>query len=235
MQTMQLKSALIVSLLFWLSLSFSFAQGDHMISVSGQGTVYAEPDIALVDFGIISQDGDLSKATANANAVISSIREVLSALGIEDKDIRTSEFNIWPQDRYNRDGEVVGREYQVNHTLTVTVRESAKLGEVLSQAVAAGANNVNNIRYSFDNSEGLEQQARALAMANAKAKASQLAELAEVSLGKVIRIEEGVSYSDPSPMPVARYAMAEMANSAAPVSGGQLAVSVSLAVVFAIE
>jgi len=152
------------------------------------------------------------------------------------RKIRTSQFNIWPDQRYDNSGNPVETTFRVNHILSITVRDTESVGDVLAESINSGANSVQNIRYTFADSKELQKEARAAAMEAARDKAQQLADLAGVSLGKVIRIDEGSSGGGfPTPMPVARMAFAnEMADSV-PVSGGQLAVQVNLFVVYDIS
>ncbi len=212
---------------------------EHSISVSGQGIIYGEPDLAVVEMGISTNDADAAKAVAEANDIIDKIRKIVGSLGVDDKDIRTSQFNIWPDQRYNNNGQPTSTTFRVNHSLSITVRDIETVGDVLAKSINAGANSVNNIRYTFADSKSLQKEARTNAMEAAKEKAQQLAGLADVNLGKVIRINESTSSGSNVPMPIA---MPEMAyNTAAsmdmsvPASGGQLAVQVNLFVVYSIE
>ena len=230
-------NSLFISLSILLFLGTGLAQTmDHAISVSGQGIVYGEPDLVVVEMGINVNNKDAAAATAEANGIIDSIRTALAVFDIDNKDIRTSQFNIWPDQRYDNSGQPVETTFRVNHILSITVRDTETVGDVLAESINSGANSVQNIRYTFADSKELQKEARAAAMETAREKAQQLADLAGVTLGKVIRIDEGSSGGGmPTPMPVARMAFAnEMADSV-PVSGGQLAVQVNLFVVYDIS
>lgn len=230
--------SLFISLSLVLFLGTGLAQTmEHSISVSGQGIEYGEPDLVVVEMGINVNNQDAATATAQANGIIEDIRTALLAFDIENKDIRTSQFNIWPDQRYDNSGNPTETTFRVNHILSITVRDIDSVGDVLAESINSGANSVNNIRYTFADSKELQKAARASAMEAAKDKAQQLADLAGVTLGKVIQISEGSSGGGGGgiPMPVARMAFAnEMADSV-PVSGGQLAVQVNLFVVFDIS
>lgn len=203
------------------------------ISVTGSGTIYAEPDIAMITVSIEVKNRDLGKATNEANNVIAKIKDTLEPLGIAAEDIRTSSFNVWPDQRYDLEGRPTTNGYVVSHSLEVTIRNIENVGEVLSKSINAGANGVSNIRYTFADDSELEEQARAKAMANARAKAEQLAELAEVNITGIMSIREQTN-NNTSPATPRFEAMSTVAESV-PVSTGQLAVSVSLAVSFLID
>ncbi len=205
------------------------------ISVTGQGTVYAEPDIAMLNISIDIQDSDLGKATNDTNAVILKVKKVLGSLGVTEEDIRTSSFNVWPQQRYDLEGNPTVEGYQVNHVLGVTIHDIDSVGEILTESINAGANGVNNIRYTFSDDSELEKEARAKAMENAQEKADQLAELARTSIVGVMSISEQTDFGSPIFSAQPQFEVMSSVAENVPVSTGQLAVKVTLAVSFLIE
>lgn len=204
---------------------------EHGIYVVGSGTVYGEPDIAVLDLGVNIVNENLSVALDEANSKLAAVMAALLAAGVEERDIRTVNFNIYRDERYNDDGEITSVRYQVNNVVQVTVRDIDAAGALLGAAVEAGANVVNDIRFTIEDTSELERQAREMAMENARNTAEQLASLAGIDLGAVKRISENSGYNPPTPMFEAR-AMAMDAASSVPISGGQLAVTVTLNVVF---
>jgi hypothetical protein len=210
----------------WVVLmSAAFAQDRTGISVTGSGTVYGEPDIATVELGVNIANQSLEIATNEANAVITKLMDTLKASGIDAKDIRTSYFNIWVDQGYNPEGELMTPTYRVGNTLMVTIRDISKVGAILSQSIAAGANAVNSVQYSIADTTKLAEQARALAVQDARARAEHLAKLAGVSLGELVMVNDvsgGPVYA------VAAGPMAAMGAETIPVSGGTLAVTVMI-------
>jgi uncharacterized protein YggE len=123
--------------------------------------------------------------TAQANAISKS----LQALGVAEEDIQTSNFNVYPSERYDpMTGEVQSRYFVVENTVNVTVRDLSSLGEVLSAVVEAGANNIYGISFDVDDREAAIAEARQLAIQDAKAKAEAIASEAGVELGDLIHI-----------------------------------------------
>ena len=125
--------------------------------------------------------------------------------------------------------------YNASNTVYVTVRDLSKLGDVLSRAVEAGANRAWGISFEIDEDDSLVREARAQAVQDARARARQLAKLADVRLGRVLSIadaEFGGGGPTPPPMP-GRFAMAEMKS--VPTESGQLAVRHQVQVVFEID
>ena len=200
------------------------------IAVTGTGTVYAEPDLATFDVGVSALGEDVSATSEEVNSTAARIISTLQALGVDEQDIRTVGIEIFPEQNYNREGELTGVRFRVANRVRVTVRDTAQLGALLGRSVQAGANEVSNIRYTFADPEALEAQARAAAMTAAREKAEQLAGLAEVELGAVTRVvEQGGTQPAPQMRGVQMEAASDMA-----VSAGQLAVSVSVQVDYAI-
>ncbi len=202
------------------------------ISVTGSGTVYGEPDLAVLELGVDIVDEDLGAASAAADRAVRAVVAALTAAGVEAKDIRTAYYNVWREDRYDRNNAPTTPLYRVSNTLNVTVRDVDKVGEILAASLEAGANTVNNVRYTFADPDVLAAQARALAVQDAAAKAQQLADLAGVGLGPVQMINDIAAGGDSfMPVPMASVAAAE----SVPVSGGQLSVSAFVAVRYGIQ
>ncbi|MBS3933997.1 MAG: SIMPL domain-containing protein [Truepera sp.] len=210
----------------------AWAQGElRGITVTGSGTVYGEPDMAVFEVGVNVLNEDLSLATAEADAAMRRMTEALVAAGVAERDIRTVTFNIWREEPWGQERPKPA--FRVMNTVRVTVREVARAGELLSLSLASGANTVNSIQYTLADPTGLMRQARELAMADALAKAEQLAALAGVALGEVTMISE---------TPVGMTLFTERAvmmgaggPDGVPLAAGELAVTVSLVVNFAIR
>ena len=202
------------------------------ISVTGSGTVYGEPDLAVLELGVDVTDENVSAASAAADRTVRAVVAALTAAGVDEKDVRTAYYNVWREERYTDNNAPTAPLYRVSNTLQVTVRDVSKVGEVLAASLDAGANAVNNVQYTFADPNTLAEQARALAMQDAAAKAQQLASLAGVSLGPVVMVSD-VSGGGGPVMPVAAGASYDLA-APVPVSGGQLSVSASVAVRYGI-
>jgi uncharacterized protein len=229
-----MKSLLIVlSLLMGVFTTVSAQMTPNGITVTGVGHAYGTPDVAIIDLGIDVANEDINTATDDVYSVTNKLLDLFKNAGIEVKDIRTAYFNVWREVRYDNDGKETSPVFRVTNTLSVTVRDVSKVGTLINDSLSAGANTINGIQYTIANPEELEQEARSLAMQNAKARAAELAVLSGVSLGNVLSINEVPGYVG-MPMPFDARMEATMAASGAPVSTGQLAVSVNLTVTFEI-
>ena len=226
-----MKPPILALLLTLGSLVWAQSADENTISVTGVGTVYAEPDIATFDVGVSALNEDVAVASEEVSSNVERILATLGSLGVAEEDIRTVGINISPEQNYNREGELTATRFRISNRVRVTVRDTAQLGTLLGRSVQAGANEVSRVRYTFADPKALEDSARERAMEAARDKAEQLASLAEVELGTPRRIVEQGGGSQP--MPQARMMAAE-AVSDMPVSAGQLSVSVSVQVDYAI-
>ena len=201
------------------------------ISASGSGLVRVVPDIAYVYVGIRSQGKTVADALKNTQSA-NDIKDVLVAQNVAEKDIQTSSFNIYPQ-QYNAAGQSVPTFYVVENTVYVTIRNLGQIGTILDLVVNSGANSINGIYFDLSNKAGAQEQARQMAIEEAKKQAEQIASLTGVKLGKLISINV---YSSGAP-----YAMegkggggAAMAGSSVPVSTGQMTITADANLVYEI-
>lgn len=186
-------------------------QKQDLFTVTGEGKVTVVPDTAVVNLGITANSPTVKTAQTQANTVINKVTEELKGLEIADKDIKTSNYSIYPQYDY-QSGITRITGYQVNASLTITVREMDKVNQVIDIATANGANTVGGIQLTVDEKRQKEllQQAREEAVKEAKAKAESLAGTTGITLGKIVNIQET---NGNAPQPI--YAKEMMA-----VSGG---------------
>ena len=186
-----LLSLMLVGILASCSPLSTSSSSDNVrsMTVNGRGRVTLVPDIATVNIGVRTEADVVTEAldgnTAQANAIADSLKD----LGVEEKDIQTSNFNVYPSDRYNpMTGETEGQYFVVENTVNVTVRDLSSLGEVLAAVVEAGANSIYGISFNVDDREEAVAEARRLAIEDAKAKAEIIASDAGVELGDLINI-----------------------------------------------
>lgn len=160
------------------------------ITVVGVGRASATPDIARVTVGVDVVNPSLSKALTEVNRKTSSVIAQLKEQGIEDKDIRTVDFNVFPQQSYgpNGPGPITG--YRVSNSVRVTIRDLDKAGDILEQAVNAGANTVQGLTFTIEDPKPVETEARVSAIQDARFKADALAQEAGATVGQVINISE---------------------------------------------
>jgi len=202
------------------------------IWVNGEGKVTVTPDIATLSLGVEAQAATVAEAQSQAAEAMNMVIDALTDNGVDEKDIQTQYFSIDRVTRWDREREeeiVVG--YRVTNTVTAKIREIDRAGAIIDAVAAAGRDltRINGISFSVDDPSAYYDEARQEAMADARAKAEQLAELAEVELGKPTYISEGTIY------PVYQRSMYEGAAPApTPISPGEMELTLSVQVVYAI-
>lgn len=200
------------------------------ISVQGQGSASSAPDQAELILGVSIKATGLAQAQSDASARMGRVMDRLASMGIAKDQIKTVRFNIYPQ--YAQDQTLTG--YQVDNIISAKTRAMDKVGDLLDAAVAAGANRVERIGFSVADPRPLAVKARDEAMADAKAKAEQLAKLAGVRLGRPTQITE----SGGAPPPAVQMAVPRAAEAYAqttPISPGETEIRVNVQVTYSIE
>ena len=206
------------------------------IWVSGTGKVAVAPDIATLRLGISAQEATVAEAQIKAAEAMDRVMAALIDNDVAEEDIQTQHFSIRQVTKWDREKEeeiVIG--YRVTNMVTAKIREIDKTGSIIDAVAAAGGDltRINSISFSVDDPSAYYEEARQKAMADARAKAEQLAELAGVSLGKPTYISEGISippiyprsvYVEEAPIPAPP----------TPISPGETEVSLTVQVVYAI-
>jgi uncharacterized protein YggE len=164
---------------------------DSTITVVGTGTAYAAPDTATVELGVESRNASIRDAFTEANSTIDTIITQLVELGIAREDISTTGLNIH-RDYYGMESGDGG--YVVSNVVRVNVRDVTLIAEVINSAVEGGANQLYGLNFSVSNATDLNSTARSDAMADARARAEELAQLAGLTLGSVTKIVEHNNY-----------------------------------------
>ncbi len=178
----------------------------NTITVMGEGEVMVSPDLATVSFQVIESGKTVSeaqtKATEKSNAALKAVRDG----GVEDKDIKTTSYNINPKYEYpvctqwscpTQSPKLIG--YEVSQSVDVKIRDLDKAGELLASIGGLGVQNVSGLNFSVDNPDMVNAEARGKAIADAKAKASELAKQLGVNIVRV----QSFSENNFRPYPVA--------------------------------
>jgi uncharacterized protein YggE len=205
------------------------------ISVNGTGQVTVSPDVAYIYVGVHSQSGNVSTALEENNAKAQAVSAALQELGIAAEDIQTSGFNIYPQQQYGPQGELLETSlYSVDNAVYVTVRNLQIMGQMLEVVVTNGANSINGITFDvLDKSQSIAE-ARRLAIESARSQAAAAAEAAGETLGELHTL---TVYSTGTVMPLydGRGGMIGIDASQVPVAAGQMQIRVEVNAVYTIE
>ena len=208
---------------------------ERRIAVSGTGTALSAPDMATITLGVTNQDKQASNAMQATSNAVAQILARLDELGLEPRDVQTRDLSlspVWSNGRTpgNEQREITG--FVASNRVFVRVRDLDSLGQIMDAVIQDGANDFGGLSFSIQDPKPLQAEARADAVADARAKAEQLAKAAGLTLGEVVSIDEhggGVR-------PVAQMReMAMMSDAGSvPVAGGEVSVAVNISMVFEI-
>lgn len=213
------------------------SQAQTGIAVSGSGNVTVTPDIARIDVGVEVTGDTVAEARGEAADAMDAVMDALTDNGVDEEDVRTRSFNIYPQYNYRDDEapEITG--FTVSNQVTVTVREIDNASTVFDAAIEAGGDavRVNGISFTVDEPEEFLDQARADAIADARGRAETLADAAGVSLGSVRSISESTSFIGEQRFAAPEAAFDTAAGGATSISPGEQELSVNVSVVFEVN
>jgi len=212
----------ILSLFFFFKFINEIKKSGHIgrevgmqnsISVSGMGEVVALPDVATFSFTVREEFDEVSKAQEDVTNKMNAILDALKTEGIEEKDIKTTGYNIYPQYDYSNiqclsypcpPSRQTLRGYEVSHSVMIKVQDTEKTGDLLELVGSFDVDNVSGISFSIDDTEAPEEEARSLAIKDAQKQAEKLADDLGVKLVRVMSFYEN---NYPGPYYYDSYAM----------------------------
>lgn len=185
-----------------LSINSTVTTKTDLFTATGEGKVNATPDIAKVNLGITVSRLAVKEAQNEANNTINKISGDIKKLGINEKDIKTTSYNLSPSyDWSSGKQRITG--YQITINLEVKVRDFDKINQVIDTATADGANLVGGLQFTLEESKlkELQSKVREEAVNEAKEKAESLAKAAGVKLGRIVNVQENLATPwEPRPM-----------------------------------
>lgn len=212
--------------------SIAAAAEGTLLNISSNAEATRVPDVATLSAGVVTQAADGNSAMRQNAQQMDKVLAAIKAAGIAERDVQTSGVSLNPQYRYadNEAPKITG--YQASNTVSLKVRDIAKLGKVLDALAAQGANQINGPSFEIDQPEPVYDEARLAALKKAQARAQTYAKSLGLQVRRIVSISEnaGGGYN---PMPRMRAMAAGAAmDKATPVAPGESTVSVNLDVVF---
>lgn len=198
------------------------------LNVNGTGIIKAVPDIARITLGFVNEEKDAKSSQENNARVSNEIIKILKSMGIEEKDIQTSDFSISPVYTYEPNKDPVVRGYQTVNMLTVTVRKIGDIGLVIDSTAKAGANRFQNIVFDVNDKDTLKLKAIEEAVKDARKKAE--AGLAPEGEHVIQLISMSIDGGWSQPAPVYRNDLKEGAPSAPSIQPGELSLTITVQV-----
>ena len=217
------------------------------IWVTGNGSLSLEPDLVLLNIGVETMRETVAAARDDAATAMAAILLAVKEHGLEDKDIQTRSFSIFPRYEFpevivsgarTRRQVLVG--YTVSNTASIKIRDLGAVGTIIDDVAGAGgdATRINGISFTVEDPKQFTDQLREEAVKDAIAKAEHFAALTGVAVGRLMFISESGGRA-----PIVRntavfaedFAIARAAAPPTSISGGELELRLSVQVVFAIQ
>jgi uncharacterized protein YggE len=211
----------------------AWADDARMISVMGQGTVEAVPDMATISIGVTQEADEAAAALAATSARVRDVLSRMESEGIASRDMQTQGLSlqpIWSNMRGDADmpPRIVG--FVARNGVVVRVRDLAALGRILDLTVQDGANGFDGLLFGLQDPEPVQAEARKAAVRDAMQRAADLAEAAGVTLGPIRSITESSGFARPMQME-----MSAMRSSAdVPIASGEVGITAQVSMVFTI-
>jgi uncharacterized protein YggE len=199
------------------------------IAVTGRGEVKVSPDRATIQVSVqtraVSAAAAASENATNQQSVLTALR----TLGLQNDQLSTINYNVYPEQRYEQGKEPVIVAYNVTNTILVDVRKLNQVGPVIDAALSHGANMIASLQFYASNTETARRSAIATAIEKARADAEAAARAAHGSLGSLLEINIG-AYSPPPPRPMmmARVAGGVAQMDSTPINPGEETLSVEV-------
>jgi len=207
-------------------------QPETTLSISAEGTVNREPDIAFLNAGVQSQ-GKTAQDAVSSNAVaMNGVFSALEEANIPARDMQTSNFSVQPQ--YDYSNRVNGAPprltgYTASNQLTVKVTDLDSLGETMDAMISAGGNTFSGLTFGLEDDRAASNEAREIAMKEAIARAELYARASGYEVARVVTISESGGYR---PQPMAVMSRSRDMVESTPIASGEVGYSVTVNVVF---
>lgn len=190
----------------------------NLFLVQGKATKTAVPDTAFISFGVTKIANTISDAQNQTNTAISKIIGGLQNIGIDAKNIQTTNYSVSPNYDYNSGNQTI-KGYTVTQNMQITIKPIDKINQATDVATTNGANIVGSVNFGFDDATQtqLQNQVRQMAIDDAKQKAQSLANAAGMRLGKIVDIQED-NQSPIQPIGIQTFKIATAPSDSAPTT-----------------
>jgi uncharacterized protein len=197
------------------------------LKVEGNGSIKVQPDTAIIIIGVTTENIQLKVAQEQNAIKANETINTLKTLGISSDNIQTQSYTIEPQYDYI-DGKQVFRGYKVTHSFKITIKDMGKIGEIIDEAVASGANIVHSINFIVSEPSKYYQQALTAAIDDALVKVITIGRKLKINVSQIpVQIVEE-SYQNIPPQPF----LLQAAGSTTPIQIGQAEITARIEAIF---
>lgn len=168
------------------------------VTVSGEGKVKVEPDMATVNFGVeVINKTNAEEATKTVSDAMDAVKAKLISLGVKEEDMQTAYFSMYESYQYDSNGNRIGKPlYNASNSLIVKLYDIDNAGKIIDEAHTAGATNTNGITFGLKDPTAQENEALALAFENAKGRAQALCTAASKQVGDVLLLSDSTEVGE---------------------------------------
>jgi uncharacterized protein len=205
-----------------------------ILTLTAGAEVARAPDQVRLTAGVLTSGTSAAEAMAANAARMTAVLAALKAAGVADRDVQTTGLSLNPQYRYQPEQPPALTGYQARNSISLRTAKLADAGGLIDAAIKAGANEVQGPAFTLSNPDVALDEARAAAVAKARARAELYAKAAGLKVKRIASISEGAAVADPGPRPMLRAEMADVAG-APPVQPGELALRADVTVSFELE
>ncbi len=214
------------------------------ITVNGDAKVSAVPDIATISLSVVSEGKNVKEVTTDGNAKMTKIHDGMLSLGVERKDMTTTQYSLTPVYDYQvmpvqfgsarKTPKITG--YRLDQQLTLKIRDLTRVDDVIDRATQLGANEVGQLSFDIDDTSAVKKEAREKAFQAARDKAEQMAAAVGVRLSRVVTFSED-NFAQPmyANYAVEKAALAPMDAPAPSIQPGSKELRVNVSVTYEIE
>lgn len=196
------KITIFVLVVFWLIKFFDISYPINIttssksseLAVVGQGKIDVSPDVFYVSAGVVVDNKKTVKEVQDEiNTINNKIIDLLKNYGLGKENLKTTNYSIYPKQTYDKDGNSQITGYSGSVNIRIKVKDIFLLSKIIDEITTAGANEIYGISYEIDNPDKFQEEARKIAIENAKQQAKKLAQDLGIKLGKITNIVEGNS------------------------------------------
>ncbi|MDU2066007.1 MAG: SIMPL domain-containing protein [Sporomusaceae bacterium] len=235
----RLKTLLLLCFCLAFFLPTTWASEAPTVTVQGTSRMEIEPDQAFITLGVVSQAETAEAARAQNAQNSTAVRDKIAALGIAAQQIHTSQFVIYPvyanePDKSTKVAKIIG--YRVTNNITAQADDIASVGTIIDSALAAGANQVTNVRFQKKNDNELKKALLTEAVQNGLEKAQTIAAALNKKIKRVSSVtEQDLSFQQPDSPRLMLKAELFSSNAATPISPGTIIATGTVSLICELE
>jgi len=191
--TVVLSALMVVAL---ATTAFAATAAAPTVTVSATAKIAVEPDIAYVSLGVRTENASSKTAKQKNTETMTKVLDALKKAGVDEKDIQTSSLSMYTNYSWDNEGNRKVNGYTVSNTVSITVRDLDKVGDIVDAAMNAGANQFDNVSFAVEDEEAYYVKVLGEATKKAQKRAAAIASASGMTLGSAVSLSStGTNYT----------------------------------------